>query len=192
MTRLFPSTIVICTFLHEPACIQREKLHTVKMEAPNRLSPSWGTSWGMGETKWRGTAKTIFLNLQEHLLLIYGRMHQACYSSRGAAEGGKLKGKNQIHHNPPGQSWGCCNVHDWIKHVCLQVFISVTNMELSSSRIVAIHKRDPWCFHVYRCSQHSQKLDHLLWYHTGKLMEVVRVFRKEDTVAVLRIRLDQN
>ena len=102
--------------------------------------------------KLKGNCKTIFIILQEHPLLISGSVHQACYSFRGAAEGGKLKGKNQIHHNAPGQSWGCCNVHDWIKHVCLQVFISVTNMELSSSRIVAIHKRDPWWFHVYPCS----------------------------------------
>ena len=156
MTRRIPKTIVICTFLFESACIQREKLHTVKMEIPTKQSSSSGTSWGMGETQTEG-------ELQNHLhnssgtpayypLLISGSMHQACYSFRGAAEGGKLKGKNQIHHNAPGQSWGCCNGNAWIKHVCLQVFISVTNMELSSSRIVAIHKRDPWWFHVYPCS----------------------------------------
>ena len=45
---------------YEPACIQREKLHTVKMEIPTGPSPSSGTSWGMGETHTEG-------ELQNHL-----------------------------------------------------------------------------------------------------------------------------
>ena len=190
MTRLFPSTIVICTFLFESACIQREKLHTVRNGSTQRTKPFMRNFVRNGRKTIKGNCKTIFINLQEHPLLISGSMHEASYRFRGAAKGGKLKGKEP---NPPQCTRSKLRL---LQRACLNQTCMPARFYLfdkhATSIVVATHKRDPWCFRVYRCSQHSQKLDHLLWYHTGKLMEVVRVFRKEDTVAVLRICLDQD
>ena len=134
---------------YEPACIQREKVHTEKMEAPTRLSSSSGTSWGMEKHKLKGNCKTIFINLQEQPA--WNVLKHAIHFGELPKEGSwRERTKSTTMHQVKADS--CCNGNAWIKHVCLQVFISVTNTELSSSRIVAIHKRDTWCFHVYPCS----------------------------------------
>ena len=117
------------------------------------------------------------------------------YSFRRAQEGRKLTGKAEVDtrwytdipaslnlldkNDKPARRAACKRY----KHCQKWNFTS-------SSRIEALHKRDHWWFHEYPCRLSSQKLDHHLWYHTGKLMDVVPVFRKKHAAADLRIRLE--
>ena len=102
--------------------------------------------------KLKGNCKTIFIILQEHPLVISWSVHEACYRFRGAAEGGKLKGKEP---NPPQCTRSKLRL---LQRACLNQpcmparFYLLDKHGTSSSIIVAIHKRDPWCFHVYPCS----------------------------------------
>ena len=75
---------------YEPACIQRKKLHTEKMESPTRLSSSSGTSWGMGETQTEGELKS---HLHKSSGTTWLKYPETRYRSWGAAEGGTLCGK---------------------------------------------------------------------------------------------------
>ena len=78
--------------------------------------------------------------------------------------------------------------------VCLQVSISLTKRRrqqgLPPVQDVNISNPEERPV-VFSCPWNSQKLDHHLWYQTGKLTEVVPVFRKKHAVAELCARLDQ-
>ena len=106
------------------------------------------------------------------MLVVSRSMHEACYSFRGAAEGGKLKAKkhsttmHQVKVEVVAMYMLESNMFNRkIQRMFMpKVLISLTKTTNlppvqdiniakhgTSSRIGAIHKRDLWCFHEYPC-----------------------------------------
>ena len=102
---------------YEPACIQRKKLHTEKMESPTRLSSSSGTSWGMGETQTEG-------ELQNHLHKSSGTTCLKCAETRY-------------------RSWGSCGRRDVVWKTNFTTMHQV-KAEVVATCLLESNMSNPW------------------------------------------------